>query len=195
MEHMAALKRVLRYVAGTIDQGCFYQRGSGGAKLVGYSNSDYTGNTENGHSTPRVLFFLESSLVNWHSLKQRVVTMSSCEAENVAATSTATQRVWLAWLLADLKQEEAGPVELRVDNKSALALMKNHVFHERSKHIRVRYHYVRQCIEEGSLRADFISTKDQLADMGTKALGQVRFQELCARIGMVKIKSKLKYKV
>jgi hypothetical protein len=90
---------------------------------------------------------------------------------------------------------EDGPVELRVGNKSALALMKNPVFHECSKHIYVRYHYVRQCIEEGSIRADFISTKDQLADIGTKALGRVRFQELCARIGMVKIKSKLKYKV
>jgi hypothetical protein len=70
---------------------------------------------------------------------------------------------------------EDGSVELRVDNKSALALMKNPVFHECSKHICVRYHYVRQCIEEGSIRADFISTKDQLADIGTKALGRVRF--------------------
>jgi hypothetical protein len=194
-EHMAALKRVLRYVVGTIDQGCFYQRGSRGAKLIGYSDSDYADDIDNSHSTSRVLFFLGSSLVSWHSLKQRVVTMSSCEAEYVAATSAATQGVWLAWLLADLKKEEAGLVELRVDNKSALALMRNPVFHERSKHINVRYHYVRQCIEEGSIRADFISTKDQLADIRTKALGRVRFQELCARIGMVKIKSKLKYKV
>jgi hypothetical protein len=186
---------VLRYVAGTIDHGCFYQRGSGEAKLIGYSDSDYAGDINDSHSTSGVLFFLGSSLVSRHSLKQCVVTLSSCEAEYVAATSTATQGVWLAWLLADLKQEEARPVELRVDNKSALALMKNPVFHERSKHIRVRYHYVRQCIEEGSIHADFISTKDQLADIGTKALGRVRFQELCARIGMVKIKSKLKRKV
>jgi hypothetical protein len=62
-------------------------------------------------------------------------------------------------------------VELRVDNKSALALMKNPVFHKRNKHIRVRYHYVRQCIEEGSIPDDFISTKDHLAGIGTKALG------------------------
>jgi hypothetical protein len=58
-----------------------------------------------------------------------------------------------------------------VDNKSALALMKNHVFHERNTHIRVWYHYVRQCIEEGSIHADSISAKDQLTDIGTKALG------------------------
>jgi hypothetical protein len=76
--------------------------------------------------------------------------------------------------LADFRQE-VKPVELRVDNKSTLALMKNPVFHERSKHIRVRYHYVRQCVEVGSVRADFISTSDQLADIGTKALGRIRF--------------------
>jgi hypothetical protein len=120
--------------------------------------------------------------------------MSSCEAEYVAVTSAATQGLWLAWLLADLRWEEAEPVELRVDNKSALTLKKNLVFHERSKHIRVRYHFVRQCLHEGSVRAEFINTKDQLAHIGTKALGWVRFQELCAKIGMVQINSRLQHK-
>jgi hypothetical protein len=72
--------------------------------------------------------------------------------------------------------------------------MKNHVFHEPSKQIQVRYHYVRQCVENGSVLADFISTSDELADIGMQALGRVRFQELIARIEMVKIKSKLKHK-
>jgi hypothetical protein len=84
--------------------------------------------------------------------------MSSCEAKYVAVTAAATQGVWLAWLLGDLRQEEAKPVELRVDNNSALALMKNPVFHEHSKHIRVRYHYVRQCVKEGNILAEFISS-------------------------------------
>jgi hypothetical protein len=179
---------------GTIDYRCFYQRGSGGAKLIGYSDSDYADDVDNNHNTSGVLFFLGTNLVSWHSLKQRVVAMSSCEVEYVASTSAATQGIWLAWLLADLRQERVSPVELRVDNKSALALMKNPVFHEHSKHIRVRYHFVRQCVEQGSVLADFLSTKDQLADIGTKALGRVRFQELCARIGMVSIKSRLKKK-
>jgi hypothetical protein len=158
------------------------------------SYSDYAGDIDNNHSTSGVFFFLGSSLVSWHSLKQRVVAMSSCEVEYVAATSMVTQGVWLAWLLADLRQEEVKTVELRVDNKFALALMKNPVFHERSKHIRVRYHYVRQCVEDGSVHVDFISTSDQLANIGTKALRRVRFQELATRIGMVKIKSKLTHK-
>jgi hypothetical protein len=93
---MAALKRVLHYVADTIDHGCFYQQGSGGVKLTGYNDSDYVGDIDNSHNTSGVLFFLGSSLVSWHSLKQRAVTMSSCEAEYVAATSATTQGVWMA---------------------------------------------------------------------------------------------------
>jgi hypothetical protein len=124
-EHMAALKRVLRYVADTVNYGYFYRQGKGGARLIDYNDSNYSGDIDNSHSTSDVLFFLGSSLVSWHSLKQRMVAMSSCEAEYVTATSAATQGVWVGWLLADLRQEEVKPVELRVDNQSALALMKN----------------------------------------------------------------------
>jgi hypothetical protein len=138
--------------------------------LVVYSDSDYAGDVDDSHNTSGVLFFLDKNLISWHSLKQRMVAMPSCEAEYVAVTSAATQGIWLAWLLVDLRQETE-PVELRVDNKSALALMKNPVFHEHSKHIHVRYHYVRECVEEGSILADFISTQDQLVDIGTKAFG------------------------
>jgi hypothetical protein len=76
----------------------------------------------------------------------------------------------LVWPLEDLKQEETKPVKLKVDNKSALALMKM-FFHEHNKHICVHCNYVRQCMEEDSVHAEFINTKDQLADIGTKALG------------------------
>jgi hypothetical protein len=94
VEDMAALKRMLRYITGTIDHGCFYQRGTGGAKLVGYSAFD------DNHITSGVVFFLGTSLICWHSLKQRVVAMSSCEAKYVVATSAATQGFgWLGYLL------------------------------------------------------------------------------------------------
>jgi hypothetical protein len=77
-----------------------------------------------------------------------------------------------------------------VDNKSALALAKNHVFHERSKHIWIKYHFIRSCLEDGSMKASHISTEDQLADILTKSLGQVKFHELRARIGLVHNTSK-----
>jgi hypothetical protein len=79
--------------------------------------------------------------------------LSSCDAEYVAASTASTQALWLVRLLSDLLGRNAGAVELRVDSKSALALAKNHVFHERSKHIRVKYHFIRGCLEEGNFKA------------------------------------------
>jgi hypothetical protein len=149
-----------------------------------YSDSDHTGDIDTSKSTSVILFF-GKSLVSWQSVKQQVVAMSNCETEYIAASTASTQALWLAQLLGDLLSRDTGAVELRVDSKSALALAKNPVFHERSKHIRVRYHFIRGCLEEGSFKACYINTKDQLTDLLTKPLGKIKFLELCSRIGMV----------
>jgi hypothetical protein len=81
-----------------------------------------------------------------------------------------------------------------VDIKSALALAKNPVFHERSKHIRVRHHFIRGCLEEGSIKAGYFNTKDQLADLLIKPLGRIRFLELCSKTRMVQIYHKASHK-
>ena len=119
--------------------------------------------------------------------------LSSCEAEYIAASTASTQALWLARLLSDLLGRDAEAVELRVDTKSALALAKNSVLHEHS-HIRVKYHFIRGCLEEGSVKASYINTKDQLADLLTKSLGRIKFQELRARIGMIQISQKTTHK-
>jgi hypothetical protein len=125
--------------------------------------------------------------VSWQSLKQRVLALSLCEAEYIAATTTATQAIWMVRLLGELLGREPEVVELKVDNKSTLALARNLVFHKRSKHIDLRYHFIRNCLAEGTASATYINTVDQLADILTKALGRVKFQELRATIGMVQI--------
>ena len=116
-----------------------------------------------------------------------MVALSSCEAEYIAATTALTQALWLARLLGDLLGRDAEAVELRVDSKSALALTKSPIFHNRSKHIRIKYHFIRSCLDEGNIKAGYINTQDQLAVLLTKCLGRVKFQELRARIGMVQI--------
>jgi hypothetical protein len=93
----------------------------------------------------------------------------------------------MARLLGELLRREPEVVELKVDNKSALALVRNPVFHERSKHIYLRYHFIRNCLAEGTVSTTNINTVDQLAYILTKALGRVKFQELRVRIGMVQI--------
>ena len=81
-----------------------------------------------------------------------------------------------------------------MDSKSVLALAKNPVFHERSKHIRVRYHFIRGCLEKGSIKVSYINTKDQLTDLLTKPLGRIKFLELCSRTGMVQLSHKTTHK-
>ena len=131
--------------------------------------------------------------MSWQSVKQQVVALSSCEAEYIAASTACTQALWLARLLGDLVQDTR-TVQLLVDSKSALALAKNPVFHERGKHIRLRYHFIRSCVEEGSIEASYINTTDQLADLLTKPLGRIKFLALCSRIGMIQPSHKTTYK-
>jgi hypothetical protein len=139
-------------------------------------------------------FFFGKCLVSWQSVKQQMVALSSCEAEYIAASTASTQALWLVRLFSDLLGRDTGAVELRVDRKSALALAKNPIFHERSKHIRVRYHFIRGCLEEGNFKTCYIDTKDQLADLLIKPLGRIKFLELCSRIGMVQLSHKTSHK-
>jgi hypothetical protein len=134
------LKRIIRYASGTLDHGLYYPRCPGEAHLVGYS--DHVDDIDTSKSTSEILFFFGKCLISWQSVKQHVVALSSCEAEYIAASTALTQALWLVRLLGDLLGRDTGVVELRVDNKSALALAKNPIFHERSKHIRVRYHFI-----------------------------------------------------
>jgi hypothetical protein len=193
-EHQQAVKRIIRYVAGTLDHGLYYPRCPGEAHFVGYSDSDHADDIDTSKSTSGTLFFLGKCLVSWQSVKQQVVALSSCEAEYIAASTASTQALWLARLLGDLLGRDTRAVELRVDSKSALALAKNPVFHERSKHIRVRYHFIQGCLEEGSIKASYINTKDQLADLLTKPLGRIKFLELCSRTGMFQLSHKTTHK-
>ena len=101
-----------------------------------------------------------------------MVALSSCEAEYIAATTAACQGIWLAWLQAELQDKKPGIINLNIDSQSAIQLSKNPVFYDRSKHIDVRYHFIRECVEENRVTVESIGTKDQLADILTKTLGR-----------------------
>jgi hypothetical protein len=141
-EHQQAMKRIICYVAQTLDHGLYYPRCPGEAHLVGYIDSDHTGDIDTSKSMSKIIFFFGKSLVSWQSVKQQVVALSSCEAEYIAASTASTQALCLVRLLGDLLDRDTGAVKLRVDSKSALALAKTLFFYERSKHIWVRYHFI-----------------------------------------------------
>ena len=116
-----------------------------------------------------------------------MVALSTCEAEYIAAATGACQGVWLHRLLCELSREQLQAPTLMVDNKSAIALCKNPVLQDCSKHIDVRYHFIRDRVEEGRIILEFVETGRQLADALTKSLGRVRFLEARSRVGVIKV--------
>jgi hypothetical protein len=167
-DHWGAVKRIIRYVAGTVNFGVKYKRGGGvGLSLLGYTDSDCSGDLVHRKSTSGILFFLGLNPITWSSQKQRVVALTSCEAEYVAAALGVCQGVWLSMLLADILKENMQKFSLFIDNQSAIELSKNPVFHDRSKHIDTRYDYIRDCIEQGMVSVDHVGTDDQLVDILT----------------------------
>jgi len=186
-EHWATVKHILRYLKGTLGYGCKYDKGAELKPiLVGYSDSDFAGDVEDRKSTTGVGYFLGSSLVTWASQKQRIVALSSCEAEYVATAAAACQGIWLNRLIADMLGTKEMTVKLLMDNMSAIALSKNPVHHDRSKHIDTSYHFLRECIE-GKVEVDHVGTEEQLTDLFTKALGRVKFVEQQSALGVVEV--------
>lgn len=184
-EHWAAMKHILRYVAGSLNIGLKFRKGEEKfPRLVGYSDSDMAGDVDDRKSTTGVLFKLGENLITWQSQKQKIVALSSCEAEYIAATTAACQGIWLARLLGELQMKKPCCVMLKVDNKSAINLCKNPVLHDRSKHIDTRYHFIRERVERKEVEVEYTSSAEQLADILTKPLGKVRFLELRGKLGL-----------
>ena len=113
-----------------------------------------------------------------------MVALSTCEAEYIAAAIVACQVVWLRRLLGELTGAEAHPPTLMVDNQPAIALAKNPVLHDQSKHIDVKFYFLRDCVDGGQIVIEFVETGRQLADVLTKLLGCIRLTELKKMIGM-----------
>ena len=183
-EHYNGVKRVLRYIKGTEDYGLFYKKGDLKGELIGYNDSDFVGDCNDRKSTSGHIFFFGGMAVSWSSQKHSIVALSSCEAEYIAATSATCQAVWMNRLIGELMSNEETKVKLLVDNQSAITLSNNLVHHNRTKHIDTRYHFIRQCVEDKKIEIVFIWTEDQLADMFTKALERMKFQEMRDQIGI-----------
>jgi hypothetical protein len=187
-EHMVAIKHILRYVAGTLDFDLFYPRGSArDLGIIGYRDSDMAGDVDDSKSISRMIIFLGDNPATWSSQKQWVVALSSCEAEYIASTGVACQGIWLRRLLEELIGIKIAAPRIKMDNQSAIALSKNPVLHDWSKHIKTKYHFIRECMEREEVCVEFVGTRDQLTNILTKPLARVRFQELRGRIGVTRI--------
>ncbi|KAL8145519.1 hypothetical protein AgCh_003617 [Apium graveolens] len=182
--HQLAAKRILRYIKGTLNFGLVYTACSGSDSVTGYSDNDLAGHVDDRKSTGGMVFYLNKRLITWSSQKQKSVALSSCEAEFMAATAASCQAIWLRRLVSHVTGAYIEPVLLYIDNKSAIDLAKNPVFHGRSKHIDIRYHFIRECVENGEIVIKHISTDLQCADVLTKALHTARFEKMRMLLGV-----------
>jgi hypothetical protein len=187
-DHMAAVKNIVRYVAGTQNWGLWFSLKKGEeATLTVFSDSDYAGDTDERKSTAGVICFLSGSPIAWQSMKQKVIAQSSCEAEYIAAANATCQALWLSRVMAEMQGTTPSIPLVKVDNKSAISLIKNPVLTDKSRHIEIKYHLVRENASKGRIAVEFIGTSNQLGDVLTKSLGKVKFQELHDRIGLIDV--------
>ncbi|KXZ40994.1 hypothetical protein GPECTOR_1030g305 [Gonium pectorale] len=181
-EHLGAAKGVLRYLAGTKEKGLMY--GAGPYKLEGYCDADYAGDLDTRRSTTGYVFVIGGGAICWQSKLQQTVALSTVEAEYMAASAATRQALWLQKLL-DVFEFEPLPMPIYGDNQGAQALVRNPIIQQRSKHIDVLHHFVRERAERGEVKFVYVETARMLADALTKPVPQQKL--VFCREGMVVI--------
>ncbi|KAJ9541528.1 hypothetical protein OSB04_028034 [Centaurea solstitialis] len=181
--HLTAVKRIFRYLKGTPSMGLWYSKDSG-FDLTAYSDSDFAGCKIDRKSTTGGCHLLGGKLVSWTSKKQNSVSTSTAEAEYVAAGICCAQVLWLRNQLQDY-DIQLSKIPIYCDNTSAIAIANNPVLHSKTKHIEVRYHFIRDHVMNGDIELHFVPTEYQLADLFTKPLDVTRFNMLLSELGML----------
>ncbi|UYV83114.1 hypothetical protein LAZ67_22002254 [Cordylochernes scorpioides] len=173
--HWTAIKNVFRYLKATPQLGILY---ASHKELTGYSDSDYARDLDSRKSTTGYIFMLNHGAFSWSSQKQSTVALSTTESEYIAACAATKEMVWLRRLLKDIGIKMDRPTVLNIDKQAAIKLVQNPEFQKRTKHIDVRYHYIRTKQEDGELITRYVSTLQQTADLLTKPLGPKHFRRL-----------------
>ncbi|RVX19458.1 Retrovirus-related Pol polyprotein from transposon RE2 [Vitis vinifera] len=179
--HWDAVIRILRYIKST-GQGVLYEN-RGHTQVVGYTDADWAGSPTDRRSTSGYCVFIGGNLISWKSKKQDVVARSSAEAEYRAMTLATCELIWLRHLLQELRFGKDEQMKLICDNQAALHIASNPVFHERTKHIEVDCHFIREKIASGCVATSFVNSNDQLADIFTKSLRGPRIKYICNKLG------------
>jgi hypothetical protein len=174
--HLRAVKRILRYLVYTPKFGLWYPKGSS-FDLIGYSDAYWAGCKIDRKSTSGTCQSLGRSLVSWASKKQNSVALSTAEAEYIAAGHCCVQLLWMRQTLRDYGYKLT-KVPFLCDNESAIRMADNPVEHSRTKHIAIRYHFLRDHQQRGDINIAYVSTKEQLADIFTKPLDEKTFTKL-----------------
>lgn len=185
-EHMDAVLRILRYLKGTPGKGIAFLK-HGHLDVDGFTDADWAGNVLDRRSTAGYFTFVGGNLVTWRSKKQNVVALSSAEAEFRGMVKGVCELIWIKKVLTELGFENTKEMRLFCDNKAAIQISHNPVQHDRTKHIEIDRHFLKEKLDSKVITLPFVKSSEQAADILTKAVGGKEFQQAVSRIGMVDI--------
>lgn len=189
--HLDVAKRIFRYVKGSLTFGLMYKKVDN-FLLEGFTDADWAGDSTERRSTSGYCFSMSSTAVSWCSKKQSTIALSRTEAEYMAATMAAQECIWLKCLMRDILSKVDYAVPIYCDNESAIKLASNPVFHRRTKHIDVHYHFIREKVLNQEIELKGVHTTDQIADIFTKALAKSKFESFRTALGVIDRKHALK---
>ncbi|KAH7472327.1 Retrovirus-related Pol polyprotein from transposon TNT 1-94 [Phytophthora ramorum] len=181
--HWVAAKRILKYLKTTQDLGLVFNGGTKG-ELIGYADANWAGDLDTRRSTTGYVFFLNGSAISWKSKRQPTVATSSTEAEYMALYNATQEAVWLRQLLLDVGCECVGATTIFQDNQGCIALAKNPAYHSRTKHIDLKYHFLREKVEDKVIVLEYKPTDEMIADGFTKALARPKHRQFLVGLGM-----------
>ena len=190
--HWEALKRVISYLGTTKDHWLTFG-GKEKGEIQGYCDADWA-SQHHWHSISGFLFHFGEGAVSWSSKKQAVIALLSTEAEYISQTHAAKEAAWLRNFIVELQGKPQGLLTVLCDNQGAIALSKDNKFHSRMKHIDLRYHFIREAIDEGKINVEYIPTAENITDVFTKALARLKFEVFIEMLGLGGIKEERKNK-
>jgi hypothetical protein len=181
--HWRAVKHCFRYLQGTQDYGLLFEKDDFG-QLIGYSDADWGGNIDDRRSTTGYCFILNGASVCWRSKKQQTVALSSTEAEYMAVSDSTQEAMWLRQFLIECGEFNQETMVIREDNQGCIALSKNPENHKRTKHIDIKHHYIREKVESGEIKLEYVASNDNVADVLTKPLSFTQFYKFRDQLGV-----------
>ena len=185
-EHMNEVFRILRYLKMTPGKGLYFKRTTK-RDIEIFTDADWAGSIIDRRSTSGYCTYVWGNLVTWRSKKQSVVARSSAEAEFRAMAHGMCEGIWLKRVLEELKIPIEGSMKMLCDNQAAINIAKNPVHHDRTKHVEIDRHFIKEKLEEGTVVLIYMPTSLQTADILTKALPRTNFEDLSSKLGMFNI--------
>ena len=183
-QHHTAVKRVFHYLQGASDRNVLFNGKSSVEGPIIYSDADWAGNPIDRKSISGYTAILSGAAISWSSKKQSTVALSSTEAEYIAAAHATQEATWIQTFLSKIGHPLGKPIPLYVDNQSAIKLIQNPVAHDRTKHIDIKYHFIRDAQAQGIIKVEYCPTEQQVADVLTKPLSREKHKRFTEQMGL-----------